>query len=226
MKQVRILQYKQGELSELNDLVADELEFRLVVDDRYVRNIQTSGYYLEELVVGHLLVKGIVRTPEEIGEVQIGGDEILVYLKHLNLHKPENESAAFQLPDYAKLLVLMKEFELRSHAFRKTGAMHAAGIATESGIEVFREDISRQNAVEMLIGNAAIHDISLKGKLILLSCRVTRQIAERLIAVGASCIISRSAVSFAALDLCRRNDICLIGFARLDRLNVYHMSNP
>ncbi|NVB39250.1 formate dehydrogenase accessory sulfurtransferase FdhD [Pseudenhygromyxa sp. WMMC2535] len=106
--------------------------------------------------------------------------------------------------------------------FARTGGLHAAGLFTAAGERlVVREDVGRHNAVDKVIGWAAITDTALTDKLLMVSGRVSFEITQKAAAVGVPILAAVSAPSSLAVDLATRAGMTLIGFARGPRFCVY-----
>ena len=89
------------------------------------------------------------------------------------------------------------------------------------------EDIGRHNAVDKVIGRALRNaDGSAEhpglGQLMLLTTgRLSSEIAAKAYRVGLPVVVSRSAPTSRAVEMARQAELCLVGFARGRRLNVY-----
>jgi FdhD protein len=207
---------------ETEDVIARELVLKLYVNGEFFDTLYCSGQDVKALVIGHLFVHKVIFEMNQITNIWQNGDVIEVdakseerNLSQLNKIKPFEFSANTSLK-------LMQEFQEKSFAFQKTGAIHAAALSDGSKIYLFSEDISRNNALEILLGNILIEDFPVHDKMVLLTCRVTKQIAQSLAMINVPWIVTKAAVSNAAIDICKQNNIGLIGFARQDSMNYYH----
>ena len=133
------------------------------------------------------------------------------------LHSPEWRVGAEQV---APLLATMRE---QQRMFDLTGALHAAALAAADGSLVcVREDVGRHNAVDKVVGHAVLQSmLPLTDHLLLVSGRVSYEVVHKALTAGVAGIAAVSGPTTLAIDLARRFDLVLIGFARDSRLNVY-----
>ena len=87
--------------------------------------------------------------------------------------------------------------------FDRTGALHAAGLASASGeIVSFAEDVGRHNAVDKVLGRELLADrVPLSGFALVLSGRVAFELAQKAALAGVSAIVAIGAPTSLAVEL-------------------------
>ncbi len=127
----------------------------------------------------------------------------------------------------AALTALPDRLRAAQTAFAATGGLHAAALfdftADPAGsLLVVREDIGRHNAVDKVIGWAVERGrIPLTGTVLLVSGRVSFELAQKAAMAGVPVLAAVSAPSSLAVDLADRFGLTLVAFLRGDSMNVY-----
>ncbi len=119
------------------------------------------------------------------------------------------------------IIDLYREFQKRSELFKATGGVHSAALCDNKEIIVFTEDIGRHNAVDKLIGYAFLENIPLKGKIMLLSGRLSSEITLKALRANVPILVSRAAPTDYSIEVADSSNITLIGFLRGQHMNIY-----
>jgi len=121
------------------------------------------------------------------------------------------------------LIALPEVMKDAQRVFASTGGLHAAALFTPSGeLVALREDIGRHNALDKVIGSAArAGDLPLHDRVLLVSGRVSFEIAQKAAMAGVPILAAVSAPSDLAVATAARLNMTLVGFLRGDGFNVY-----
>ncbi|MDQ6642437.1 MAG: formate dehydrogenase accessory sulfurtransferase FdhD [Actinomycetota bacterium] len=113
----------------------------------------------------------------------------------------------------------MKE---QQRLFDVTGGLHAAALFSPDGdLLALREDVGRHNAVDKVSGALLLAGASRGPEVLVVSGRIGFEIVQKAIASGVSALVAVGAPTSLAVDLARRSDLCLVGWARGERAVVY-----
>lgn len=221
-----------------------EFPLKIFVNNKEFSTLLCSPDKLKYLIVGNLFSEGIIKDIKEIKNIKINEfdgiasvelknevnfDEMvqkrIVYSgcasfydhKNLKIKKIKNKIRIKK----EDILDLMKQLQLKSSLYQKTGGVHASALANKDKIIFFSEDIGRHNTVDKIIGYSLIKKINLKSKIILTTGRLSSEMVLKSAKAGVPVIVSKSAPTDMAVNLARKLNITMIGFARGKRLNGY-----
>jgi FdhD protein len=219
-RRVPIKRYNRERLEALDDIVVTETEvtiwldkalwFRTVALDDCLPELAIGRLYLEEnLIVSQGQV--VVNEPEDCKV------ELHVSVEGENLFKPLMSDEP--VIDYLRIPGLMTAFSGMSKLFKTTGGVHSSALVKNGKIFRHFEDVSRHHAIDKAVGHMLLHREP--ATTILLSCRITKEIIEKLFRAGIRQVVSLSAPTYQAIQFAGDKDLELIGFARNGRFNCY-----
>jgi FdhD protein len=100
--------------------------------------------------------------------------------------------------------------------------VHAAAVCGGDGTVVaFAEDVGRHNAVDKVVGSAALNGVSLGECFVASTGRLTGDIVLKAARVGIPIVASLAAALDSGIVVAKEADLTLIGFVRGKRMNVY-----
>jgi FdhD protein len=118
------------------------------------------------------------------------------------------------------LYELPARLRAEQETFAATGGLHAAGLFSAAGeLLCVREDVGRHNAVDKVIGWAAMHGVA--PAVLLVSGRVAFEIVQKTLAARIPILAAVSAPTSLAVDLAERANVTLCGFLRGERVCIY-----
>lgn len=133
---------------------------------------------------------------------------------------------------------LIERMEVEAELFHETGGVHVAGLGSveggEEGVRIggigaadghpfflSRTDIGRHNALDKLYGYALRQQLSLAGKVLTFSGRLSSEVVLKVAKLGVGIVLARSAPTALALDIADELNITAVGFVRNGSFNVY-----
>ncbi len=117
---------------------------------------------------------------------------------------------------------LGEELTRRQEVFRGTGGTHGAGIFAASGeVWVVAEDVGRHNALDKAVGWCALRGISLEDKVLVLSGRVSYEMALKTVRARIPVLVSMAAPTSLGLRVAEAAGLTVVGFSDGKRFNLY-----
>ncbi|MBL7131022.1 MAG: formate dehydrogenase accessory sulfurtransferase FdhD [Candidatus Omnitrophica bacterium] len=246
--EIDILKINRNKKDNFKDIVIEEIPLTIYLNDKELLTLSCSPDNLKELSIGFLFSVGLVKKFKEIKDIIIDSQKWASYVTLRNndypseflfkrlytsgcgrgaifynaldqMHRKQIVND-FKISDQ-KIFELMKSFEKKSVTYRKTGGVHSAALSDSKDILIFKEDIGRHNAIDKVIGEALMRNLSIKDLIVLTSGRISSDVMFKIQKMDSCLVISRSAPTDQAVKLAKSWNVTLVGFARGQRMNVY-----
>jgi FdhD protein len=111
------------------------------------------------------------------------------------------------------LRTLFKQLFASGARYNETGGIHAAALTDGSGLLFHAEDIGRHNAVDKVIGAAVLGRRSIVGRGLLVTGRISAELAFKAARAGLAWVATPSVPSTLAVTIAQRSGMVLIGRA-------------
>ncbi|MFZ5623760.1 MAG: formate dehydrogenase accessory sulfurtransferase FdhD [Gemmatimonadota bacterium] len=116
-------------------------------------------------------------------------------------------------PDLETSRALFKALFARGERYKDTGGIHAAALADGRELVTHAEDIGRHNAVDKVIGAALLARRPVAGLGLLVTGRISAELAFKAGRAGINWIATPSVPSTLAVEIARRTGMVLVGRA-------------
>jgi len=121
-----------------------------------------------------------------------------------------------------QILSLAKELHERSTLYNATRGCHNSSLCTPDEMILFREDIGRHNAIDMICGQCFLDNMPVKDKMIVSTGRIASEILLKVIRIGVPIMISTAVATSFSVALARKTGITLIGNVKDDSVRGYN----
>jgi FdhD protein len=227
-----------------------EVPITLHLNGREVVTLLCDGEHLEDPAAGFFYAEGFLRDRSDVESIQVDRDAGKVEVRTRTEPKLASElwskrtvtsgcgkgSAFYHALDAllakpcespmrvtpAQVLGRMEELNRLSETYRRTHGVHNTALATGDELLLFRDDIGRHNAADMVIGHIFLQGLGLGDKMLLTTGRLTSEILIKAARVGLPILVSRNAATGLAVELATKLKITLIGYVRAGKFTVYN----
>ena len=128
-------------------------------------------------------------------------------------HAVPRAPARGDLPAAETLRALLKMLYARGERYNETGGIHAAALTDGAELLFHAEDIGRHNAVDKVIGGAVLGRRSVVGLGLVVTGRISAELAFKASRAGLAWIATPSVPSTLALTIAQRSGMILVGRA-------------
>jgi FdhD protein len=220
--------------------VIEEIPYALFVNGRHMMTAMMSPLDLENFVTGFLYTEQVIKSADEIESIMVAKNRISVITKNLfKVLGPKKTilsgcGGSASYIDAEKLPQIHSDFSvstdfitdmvkntLSSDLHKITGGIHIVALAGAQGLITLSEDIGRHNALDRVIGYALRNGIDLPHTFIIVSGRISSEMARKCLIANIPLIVSRGATTTLAIEVADKNGLAIIGFVRGSKMNVY-----
>ncbi|MCL7410224.1 MAG: formate dehydrogenase accessory sulfurtransferase FdhD [Methanosarcinaceae archaeon] len=228
---------KDGETFSSERTVAKEVSIELSVNGTRAASILASPICARELAVGYAICEGIVG-PDEIVDVQADGMKVNIDIKctddftlwHelrssgcIGIKWQTNEDVSVS-PDavFPASSVFSGIKFLESDVYRLTRGTHLAALVSMKGELVTKAvDIGRHNAIDKVVGYAALNNIDVSQLYLLSTGRQSAGMVLKAARAGIPLIVTKSAPFDSGIDAAEKSGMGLVGFVSNAEMTVF-----
>jgi len=228
-----------------------EVPLTILLNGREVVTLLCTGKYPRHLAVGFLKSDALISDPAELEDVSITDEgariTAMVRVRHdpfaggrtiqrsitsgcgkgtnfdrnvQTISKRRVESDLKVTP--AQILALADELKRRSTLYGRTRGCHNSSLCTPEEMLLFREDIGRHNAIDMIVGECFLEGTTTGDKMIVSTGRVASEILLKTVRIGVSVLASTAVATSFSVELARTIGLTLIGNIKADSFWVYN----
>lgn len=228
-----------------------EVPLTIFLNGREVVTLLCTGKYPRHLAVGFLKSDALITDPAQLQTVDIADETERITAKVTVSHDPWAGGRTIQRSitsgcgkgtnfdrnvatiskrrvdsklkvNPAQILALAGELKKRSTLYGRTRGCHNSSLCTPREMLLFREDIGRHNAIDMIVGECFLEGIPTEDKMIVSTGRVASEILLKTVRIGVSVLASTAVATSFSVDLARTIGMTLIGNIKADSFWVYN----
>jgi FdhD protein len=241
----------EGTITEVCDVVAEEVPLRIVLNGVYTFVVWCSPSQFKELATGFLFAEEILHNIDEIDSIIVNETENVCHVQfkdNINFVSRienrrggarivpliKNSTAAYQhdakiATITSDLIVNAKtvfdaiyQMNKKAEGFKKTGGLHCSGIFKANGDMIaFSEDVGRHNTVDKVIGEGLLSKIDFTQCFLIITGRVPGDMIYKAAKAGLPIVASVAAVLNSGISSAQKANITLAGFIREKHVNIY-----
>jgi FdhD protein len=240
---------RDGGMDERSQWVVREQPVTLYLNGHELVTLLCAGHHLDELGVGFFHSEGFLKSPEDLKRLKVdesagridvtttdndslqnrlwlkrtvtsgcGKGSVFYHAIDALLARPVQSSLQIKAQ---QIFERIEELNRMSETYRRTHGVHNCALASPERILLFRDDIGRHNAVDMIVGYGFLQGVSLEDKLLITTGRLTSEILIKAAKVKIPVLVSRNTATTLAIEIARTLNITLIGYARAGKFTVY-----
>lgn len=238
-----------GAREEVEAAMVKEVPFTVYLNGSEIVTLLCTGVDLKVLALGFLKSEGLiversklagvevdregkfarVQTAEETALAQSllgkrtvtsGCGKGSTFYTSLDALRSRKITAPIQIGE-GEILRLMKSLHEHSDLYRETRGVHNCGLAAGGEIQVFKSDIGRHNALDMIIGTCFLEGMPTGDKILLTTGRITSEILIKTAKVGIPAVVSLSSATSLAVTLAEELNMTIVGRVRAGAMVIY-----
>ena len=248
-RDVEVLRISKDRCRHTRVAVVREMPLTVFLNDREIITLLCTGAHPKSLAVGFLKSEGLLQKLSSLRHVEVdeNGQTVRVYTSENTelaeqlfgkrtitsgcgkgtifynvLDSLQSQPLKSQLTIKAdQVRQLMAELHSRSELYRRSRGVHNCGLATTEKIVIFRADIGRHNAVDMILGECFLNEVDPNDKILVTTGRITSEILIKAAKSQIPMLISRSVATSLSLELANSLNMTVIGNVRGGSILAY-----
>lgn len=209
-----------GKVLEHTDTLATQTVFTIELSGGCSFDLVCSPGDFLWLAYGYLVTEGYIMREEKPLIMEQSVSRMCIELERTRTAEPAPVESDYTTTS-AVVCRQVARFITGGKVFMETGATHSAAISSSDSILHTAEDVSRSAALQKVVGCAYLENLELQRTMLILSSRVPAAFISSVSRAGIPLIAAVSAPTLQAVAKAEQLGICLCGFVRGGRMNVY-----
>jgi FdhD protein len=178
---------------------------------------------LEALAIGRLRIEGLIVAADDVHLVIEENDRAMIIAARLIEPRTIREQVpgALPIPNGEVFTTMFRELFATVEARHENGGMHTAAICNAGGIVLQVEDVGRHNAIDKAVGMTLLSSRACDSHGLLISSRVSGEIAHKAVHAGFAWLASRSIPTTLAVEIAANGHMPIIGRAASKNAHIY-----
>ncbi len=248
--QYDIVEYTSSDFATTPIQSIREVPLTIILNNREVVTLLCTGKCPEYLAVGFLKSDAFLTSPDQISDLVVREEKDRIVVEVEVCHDPwknrlmersitsgcgkgtnwgRNVSTVSRrriggdirvTPE--QILALVDELHQRSTLYNSTHGCHNSSLCEPEKMLIFREDIGRHNAIDMICGECFLNNESVDERMIVSTGRVASEILLKVARIGIPIMVSTAVATSFSVELARRIGITLVGNAKNGKFWVYN----
>jgi FdhD protein len=224
--------------------VIDETLVSIYVNGQELATIMCSPIEQEALALGFLYNEGVIKSPDEVRllKANVARTVVDVYLnradfepprrmlltsgcgggitlQHLTESKPALDSQFTTTPQV--VFSRMKDLQGAARLYNQVRGVHTSILGNQERLLTSAEDVGRHNTIDKIAGKALKMGLSTRDCIVLTSGRISSEMLTKARHLEIPLVVSRTAPTSIAVRLAQAWNICVVGYVRQSRMQVY-----
>lgn len=197
----------------------------VVLDERYSYCIDGEEKFALTIVpsdiveagIGHMIGEGII-SAQDVVDYEIEGKKINFSVKKKESKKIKKKASI----ERGTISKSMSDMLQNAQTWKRTGGVHVAALYDLKGkLLHIAEDIGKGNAIDKVIGKAAISGADFSNSMLLSTGRMAGFLVLKAVKAGIPIAVSRGAPIASGIEAAKNGGLTLVCFARGKKMNVY-----
>lgn len=247
--QYDIMEYSTGDFVPTPVRSIREVPLTVLLNDREVVTLLCTGKHPEFLAVGFLKSDAFLTSPDQIMDLRVRHEAERIVVEVDTCHDPWKDrlmersitSGCGKGTNFSRnvstisrrsiegdvrvtpgqILALVDELHRRSTLYNTTRGCHNSSLCDPERMLLFREDIGRHNAIDMICGECFLNDEHVENRLIVSTGRVASEILLKVARIGIPIMVSTAVATSFSVELAQRIGITLVGNVKNGKFWVY-----